>query len=129
MSLRGVSRRDAKQLNQQDWGGLIVLIGPDGTRYDTDIETGQPLKTLMTRNDKYRVIPDTGEDMLTSVPFVVLSLDSIPVAPKAGERWGMEIQFKEGGPLVYHDISDERSPEGGGSLGVIRLYPHEVTQL
>lgn len=130
MSLRATVSEDMKTLNQKDWGFLVELVAGDtGITYKTDAETGEPLKSVQTLRDTERVIPDDGEDQTIDGPVVVMALSSLERIPQPGETWWLRAQYEPGGALVSKMISGIKAPEDGKSVGFIRLYAGEVSQL
>lgn len=128
MNLRQRASEDMKRQNIKDWGLLIKLRSSDGTLYDTDAETGEPLKTVMTLWDTSRTVPDDGEDQTIETPNVSMALSSLERVPQPGETWVSFVQFEPDGDLVTKEISEIRAPEGGRSVGFIRLYFQELSQ-
>lgn len=105
-----------------DFGLPVNLIGPDGIRYNDLI--GQVIFDIRRLN------PETGEEMTVSTPVVTLRRSSLSRIPKAGEKWIVEIPET---PSTTADkkqyiISPTRAPEGGASIGFIRLYLQDVEQ-
>lgn len=128
-NLRVRAAEDARQLNTRDWGLLIELIGPDGIKYDIDKESGEPLKAIQLLYDRTRIIPETGEDMIVPEPIVVLSRLSLERVPIPGEKWTVRIQESPTSlVMIDYIISPTRSPEGGKSLEMIRLYLQKIEQ-
>lgn len=129
LNLRVRAAVDCKRLNIRDWGLLIELIAPDGIKYNTDIETGEPLKALMTLYDRTRIIPETGEDVIVPEPIVTLSRLSLERIPAPGEKWTVRIQKSPTSEdFLDYIISPTRAPEGGKSLEIIRLYLQKLEQ-
>lgn len=133
-NLRAVAKDDVRTLNLADWPLPVVLIAPDGTRYDTDATSGEVLQAVQILYDYRRFNPSTGIDELINEPVVVMHRDSLAVIPAPGERWFIKfpldpdptIPEAEWGSFV---LSPTRAPEGGRSLGFIRFYPSKAVQL
>lgn len=120
---------DAKRLNLRDWSGVIELIDPDGNKYDIDNETGQTLKAVQILSDYRRIDPMTGETIVITEPIVVMARSSLSRIPQAGEIWSIKIQLDpQSETLENYLLTGDRSPEGGRSLGLIRLYPIKAEQ-
>lgn len=130
MNLRVKAAQDTKRLNVRDWGLLVELIDPDGNKYNTDAETGEPLRAVQILYDTASIIPETGSDMVVFVETVVLSTLSLARVPVAGEDWIIRIQKSPTDEtMVNYVISPTRAPEGGGSLELIRLYLQAAQQV
>ncbi|KPK96011.1 hypothetical protein AMJ80_02400 [bacterium SM23_31] len=128
-NLRVRAAQDAKTLNIKDWGLLAELVGPDGIVYNTDAETGEPLRTTQQLYDRTRIIPETGEDLIVSETISCFSRLSLERIPQAGENWAIRIQESPTNEtLVDYVLSPTRAPEGGKSLEQIRLYLQKVEQ-
>lgn len=130
MSLRYLAANDVRELNNRDWGQPIKLTDPDGIRYETDNVTGDTLKAAQILYDYRKIDPNTGEEITVHEPIVTISKKSLARVPEPGERWYIEMQVApdEDSALESRVISEIRAPEGGGSLGFIRLYPGKVKQ-
>lgn len=98
----------------------VTLTAPDGERY-TGL-TGQVLYDIVRLN------PDTGERITVSTPVVTLRRSSLPRVPQPGENWLVEIPESPlaGAPMVQKVTSGVRPPQGGASLGMIRIYLQDV---
>jgi len=130
MGLRSLSRSDSRVLNNKDWGMLIELTAPDGTVYNTDSITGDPLVSMMTLNDAVRLDPDTGETIVVGEPIISIHRDSLVRVPAPGEKWFIKLQLNpDSDTMTSFMLSPTRSPEGGASLGFIRLYLQKVKQV
>jgi len=127
--LRIRAAEDAKRLNIKDWGLLVELISPDGIIYNKDKENGEPLKALSILYDRVTIIPETGEDMTVPEPTVTLSRLSLIRIPEVGENWIVKIpESPTSENMMDYMISPTRSPEGGKSNELIRLYLQKVEQ-
>jgi len=102
--------------------GLTTLVAPDGA-----VQSG--LKALILY-DYRRVNPETGEPVVVHEPVIVLRRSSLTRVPLAGEKW--EIRFpispRAGAPIASFLLDGKRAPEGGETIGFIRLYPVKVGQ-
>jgi hypothetical protein len=132
MNLRELAVSDSKSLNIKDWGLVVQLISPSGIKYNTDNETGEILKAKQILYDYRKLDPSTGEEITVNEPVVVMARSSLAVIPKAGEKWVMKFPAdpnqSETATLSEFVLSETRAPEGGRSLGDIRLYPQKVVQ-
>lgn len=102
--------------------GQVTLIDPDGVVYSG-------LKSLVFY-DYRRVSPETGEPVVVHEPVVILRRSSLTRIPLAGEKW--EIRFpvspRAGAPIASFLLDGKRAPEGGETIGFIRVYPVKVGQ-
>lgn len=122
MGLRERTERDLARTLEGRWSLPVNLVNPDGVR--TDGLRGQILYDIVRMN------PETGEMVTVSTPVVTLRRSSLARIPIAGERWLVEIPAtpEETGALVPYIISADRPPEGGASIGFIRIYLQQVEQ-
>lgn len=130
-NLRELAVADMKQYNIADWGLKIELVDPDGTRYDTDDETGNELKAVQVLYDYRKLDPNTGEEITINEPIIVVARSSLARIPIAGEKW--QVKFPNDPSTTDaletdYFIDPTRAPEGGRSLGFIRLYPTKKVQ-
>jgi hypothetical protein len=129
MGLRDRVRQDCKALNQKDWGQLITLIDPTGNIINIDATTGDPLRALQILYDYRRVNPSTGGEMIVNEPVVILHRDSLIRVPQPGEKWIIKMPIDINSTVIQDFIiTPTRSPEGGRSIGFIRLYPQKAKQ-
>lgn len=129
MSLRTRAIDDMKRLNLRDWSDIVELTDPDGIKYDTDNVTGEILKAVQILYDFQKFDPNTGEMVTVNEPVVSMARSSLARVPEAGERWHIRIPIDTGSTtLVDFVLSATRPPEGGRSLGFIRLYPQKAKQ-
>jgi hypothetical protein len=114
-------------LNNSQWGLRITLIGPDGTVYDNDAISNEPLRAAQILYDYKRVDPKTGGDMTVNQPVVTVARQSLPVIPLNGEKWIIKMPLDPDqsvdAPLVDFVFTQTRAVEGGRSIGFIRFYP------
>jgi hypothetical protein len=131
MNLRKLAVKDVKNLNVKDWGIPLELMGPDGTWYRTDNETGALLQALQVTYDYRKLDPQTGLEVIVNEPVITVSLSSLARIPIAGERWIVRIpvDISHLDVFVNFVLTEDRAPEGGASLGFIRLYPQKAVQL
>ena len=131
MNLRQRTIIDMKTQNLKNWSMPITLIDPNGIKYDTDNETGEDLKAIQILYDYQVENPDTGVPMTIKEPVVVIALSSLSRVPQPGERWIINIPLSPSDPytLSPYMITADRPPEGGESLGFIRIYPEKADQL
>jgi len=107
----------------------VILVDPDGVTHDAvgdgDIPlTGQVLYDTVVED------PVTGGRVVINEPIVVLRRSSLTRVPVAGEKWSVKIPIDPSttGTLVTHMIDPTKSPEGGRSIGFIRLYLKKAVQ-
>lgn len=129
-NLRALAVTDVREQNLKDWSLPVIMQDPDGNTHNTDAITGEDLKAIMIQYDYRKFNPDTGEEIVINEPIVTMARDSLSRVPLAGERWHLRFPLDPGIPDVLSDfvIDETRAPEGGRSLGFIRLYPHKAEQ-
>jgi hypothetical protein len=132
--MRAQIEKDLGVTLEGDYGLPVELTGPDGEEITTsansvDPQNPEPLygQVLYTTT---RMNPDTGEEMVVNEPVVVLRRSSLSRIPEPGENWF--VRFPKD-PDRTAELSDfaftpDRAPEGGRSIGFIRLYPHKAEQ-
>lgn len=122
MNLRELSEKDLGRSLEGEWSLPVNLIDPDGARYDG--LRGQVLFDIV------RVNPETGEEVTVQTPVVTLRRSTLARIPAPGENWIVEIPAtpSEAAAKVQHVLSPTRPPEGGASIGFIRLYLQAVEQ-
>lgn len=121
MNLRERVERDLAVSLEGRWGLPVILTSPDGERQG-DLK-GQVLYGIR------RIDPDSGNEIVVDTPAVTLRRSSLTRVPLAGERWIVEIpaSVTDATMKPYH-LTPDRPPEGGKSVGFIRLYLQEVEQ-
>lgn len=122
MNLRELAEKDLGRSLEGEWSLPVNLIDPDGARYDG--LRGQVLFDIV------RVNPETGEEVTVQTPVVTLRRSALSRIPAPGENWIVEIPAtpSEAAAKVQHVLSPTRPPEGGASIGFIRLYLQAVEQ-
>lgn len=122
VNLRELTESQLEKSLEGIWSLPVNLVSPDGVRYD-DLR-GQVLFDIV------RVNPETGEDMTVQTPVVTLRRSSLTRIPEPGEKWIVEIPVtpNEAAVKVQYVLSPTRPPEGGASIGFIRLYLQAVKQ-
>ena len=130
MNLRELAVIDLRVLNNRDWGLPIEMISPDGITYDTDAITGEQLKAAQILYDYRKINPDTGEEITVHEPIVSIAKGSLARVPIPGEKWYIRMPIEPSESAAYEKrvLTPIRQPEGGSSLGFIRLYPGKVIQ-
>lgn len=108
----------------------VSLIAPDGTIQstkkgdrDTDL-TGQILYDTVVED------PVTGGRVVINEPIVTLRRSSLIRVPEARETWSVKIPLdpNDPGTLTTFILDPTKSPEGGRSIGFIRLYLKKAVQ-
>lgn len=122
MGLRERVERDLAVTLEGKWSLPVNLMSPDGVR--TDGLRGQVLY------DTVRLNPETGEDVVTDMPVITLRRSSLVRIPQPGENWFIEVPEtpSEEATMIPYMMSSVRPPEGGRSIGFIRIYLQEVEQ-
>jgi len=130
VNLREQVEKDLGESLESEWGLPVVLIDPDGTKYDTS--ANDPTKPLVGQvlYGKKEFNLDTGQDIYINTPIVTLRVTSLARVPVNGEKWGIKMPTSPSttAPLVDF-IFKGRPLEGGTSLGFIRIYPQKAEQV
>lgn len=120
MNLRERVERDLSFTLEGRWGLPVTLIGPDGVRQSNLL--GQVLYDIVRLN------PETGEEVVVETPVVTLRRSSLVRIPQPGEKWLVEIPVTPSLTATTEQYALGKPPEGGRSLGVIRLYLQKIEQ-
>lgn len=115
VNLREQCESDLEFSLEGEWSLPVHLVDPDGGRHEYK---GQILY------DTIRMDPETGEQIVLNQPIVVLRRSSMSRVPIAGERWQIRIPVSPAAdaPLADFIVDSTKPPEGGASIGFIRLY-------
>ena len=129
-NLRTRAIKDLKNQNIKNWGTSVEFIDPDGIVYNTDNETGKPLRTLQTLYDRRDENPDTGEPITVHEPVIVQARSSLSRIPAPGEQWSIRFPLDptDENTLSNYVFNSDRSMGEGNSLGFIRIYPFRLVQ-
>ena len=128
--LRAIIERDLGETLEGDFGLPVRLVSPEGI---TQIKSANdPENDLMGQvlYDYAILDPDSGAEVVVHEPVVTLrrtSLNEIPsCAP--GKNWLIKIPAtpSEEAEKVTYRIG--RTPEGGATIGIIRLYCEAIEQ-
>lgn len=129
VNLRERSEQDLAFSLEREWALPVVLIDPDGNTLDTNQNTGEPL-TGQVLYDSVKDNPQTGATVVTNKPVVSLRRTSLARIPKPGEKWIVQIPVDPSTTAILEsfEIDMQRPPEGGRSIGFIRIYLRRVKQ-
>jgi hypothetical protein len=129
VNLREIAESELRFTVGGEFGLPAVLTDPDGKVWDTDANTGEPLKAQVLY-DTNTENPDTGALITSKEPIAVFQKTSLGRIPASNEKWIVEIPTvpSETAPLQKFVISRDRPPRGGNSLGIIVLYLQKVRQ-
>ena len=125
----GITLEDPKQ-----WGLPVELTGPGGIEIKTSANSPDPQNPLplygQVLYNTVRVNPETGEEMVTASPVIVLRRSSLSRVPLDGEKWFIKFPKDPSltASLSNYALTPDRATEGGRSIGFIRLYPVKVVQ-
>lgn len=123
VNLRQRAEIDLQTTLEKEWKIPVVLISPDGVVYDKSVNDNKPLGGQVLY-DTLVLNPETGDTFVTNNPVVTLRRSSLARVPLSEETWIVKIPTSpdEGAPIEDFVIDPTRSPEGGKSIGFIRLY-------
>lgn len=130
VNLREQVEQDLGESLESEWGLPVVLIAPDGVKYDTSAnDAAKPLVGQVLYGKK-EFNPDTGQDVYINTPIVTLRVTSLERVPQNGEKWGIKIPTQPSTTAQLVDFIFQGRPlEGGTSLGFIRIYPQKMAQV
>lgn len=124
MNLRVRAEADLKTSLEGEWGLPVILIDPEGVvQSKSKNDPDDDLKGQILYD--HRILDlETGMEITVNTPVVTLRISSLNRIPKDAETWGMKF------PLTPNPDAPKttfvllgRPPEGGASIGFIRLYP------
>lgn len=103
-----------------DWALPVELTGPNGSQS----VVGMILYDTITLN------LETGQPIIANNPVVVLRVASLNPVPKAGETWMIKIPTTPSLTATKQEfiMDSDRAPEGGASIGYVKLYLRKVVQ-
>lgn len=116
------------------WGLPVELTGPGGIEYKTSANSPDPQNPLplygRVQHTTVRTNPETGEEMVTADPVIVLRRSSLSRIPLDGENWFIKFPKDPSltADMANYALTPGRATEGGRSIGFIRLYPTKVVQ-
>ena len=121
INLRALAEKDLSQTIEAEFAIPVTMISPKGERI-TKTVNGKPLagRVLWTRKE---INLEAGEPVTVPFPVVTLRESSLPVVPKTGEKWYIEIPSgpRPGSPMTSYLLDAASVVETGRSLGVISL--------
>ena len=128
-NLRQKAESDLQSTLEREYKIPVILIDPDGVTYDTSENDGLPLGGQVL-SDSISFNPETGDQIISPNPIVTLRRSSLTRVPAPGETWIVKIPTSpvEGASVEDFVIDPTRSPEGGRSIGFIRLYLRRAEQ-
>jgi len=135
VNLREKVAADLKKTLNREWELPVTLIDPDGTIITEIADPADPLVPERLGGqilyDIVRTNPDTGEEVVINKPVVTLRRAALSRVPAAGEKWIVKIPVDPSQTATLEDfiIDSTRPPEGGRSIGFIRLYLRRALQL
>lgn len=129
MNIRARSEQLLARSLEGSFGLPVILVGPDGRTYDTRVSDGRQLKGQILF-DYVDADSGTGMTFVVHAPVVTLRRSSLERVPAPGEKWLVRIPMSNDpyAEIVTHALSPDRAPEGGDSVGLIRLYLQAVEQ-
>jgi hypothetical protein len=128
-NLMALAESDLADSIEGELGMPVILTAPDGTVYAKNAHnTALPLLGMI-RFDQTR-ITETGEVLVTPNPQVTLRRSSLSRIPVYGETWSILIPSGPADAVADTRwmLDTTRVPEGGLSIGFIRLYLQKAAQ-
>ncbi|MFP3041887.1 hypothetical protein LQZ19_08700 [Treponema primitia] len=121
MNLRALAEHDLETTLTGDFGLPVMLIPPDGDRFDTTAD-GRPLKGRFLWSQP-TVDLDTGEKVSVPAPVLTLRRSDLIRVPETGENWFVDgpKDSCEDAEYTTYKIDTTHALDGGKSLGKIRL--------
>ena len=130
VNLREQAELDLGKTLEGVFGLPVILIDPDGNIQSKSANDPDADLTGQVLYDTVKTSPDTGEDVVVNNPIVVLRRSSLDRVPAPNENWVVKIPVSPSVTAEKEDfiISPTRPPEGGTSIGFIRLYLQRIEQ-
>lgn len=115
INLRELVESDLAITLEGEWGLPVELTAPDGT---TQTVNGR------VDTDSIKLNPETGEAVIVDEPKVTLRRSSLMQVPEAGQYWHIKMPIAPNRLATKYDflLAPDRAPEGGRSIGYIKLY-------
>jgi hypothetical protein len=111
---------DLQEILEGSFSLPIVLFGPDGERQDLN---GQVVYETI------EIDPQSGSEVIVEKPVVTVRRSSLSRVPLFGEPWSVQIPGTPSRTATMVTYMLERPPEGGRSIGFIRLYLMKAAQV
>ena len=120
-TLRAQAVEDLRTTLEGEFGMVVTLIAPDGSKIDTT-KDGLPLKGRVLYSQA-RTNLETGERISVPEPLVILRRASLSRIPQTGENWAVSIPEgpAAGAALVTYALDGSQAVGSGESLGFVRL--------
>ena len=129
-NLRVTQEKDLQDCIEGEFGSDIILIDPDGNKYDENANDSTKNLRGMIRYFKTSFNPETGEPVIDHSPSVNIRITSLTRVPQDGENWYIEMPVSpaSGAPNVQFLFTTDRALEGVTDMGTITIFPSEVSQ-
>ena len=129
VNLREQLEEDLGETLENEWGLPVVLIAPDGVKYDTSANDATLPLTGQVLYGKKEFVPETGQEIYINTPIVTLRISSLARVPQNGETWSIQIPTSPSTTAALITFIFKGRPlEGGASLGFLRIYPQKAAQ-
>lgn len=128
INLRELAESDLATTIEGETSLPVELVCSDGTVQSMSKNDPENHLSGQVLFDRAVEDPETGAEVIVRKPVVTLRRSSLDRIPMAGERWIVKIPEtpSTSATLVSHRL--ERPPQGGGSIGTIRLYVVKIAQ-
>ena len=129
MNLRERVERDLARTLEGVFSLPVELVDPDGNEITASLNDDLGLRGQIIY-DTVKLNPDTGGEIVINNPVVSLRRSSLARVPEPGEKWLVRIPIEPSTTAAKQNfiISPTRPPEGGRSLGFIRIYLQKAEQ-
>jgi hypothetical protein len=129
--LRAIIEADTYETLEGDFGLPVELLNPtDGIRQTNSVNN--PTEELMGQifYETMNMRPETGLDIVVHKPWVSLRRSSLERVPSAEDYddWIVRIPIRPSRTATKVSHRIHRPPEGGESIGFIRLYLEKIEQ-
>jgi hypothetical protein len=113
--------------DSDDWGLPVILISPDGVEQSKSANDPTADLTGQILYDTTVIDPETGLQMIVSIPVVTLRRSSLNRIPVAGEKWIVQVPETPDASAAKVDHMLQRI-ESGKAIGFVRLYLNRAEQ-
>ena len=129
VDIRELAESDLSVTLEGDYGLPVELTDPNGVIYKTKKDSTDLLQGQILY-DQVRADPATLESMVVNNPIVSLRRCSLDRIPLAGETWHVRIPITPSVDAEKVDflIDADQPPEGGASIGFIKLFLKKAVQ-
>ena len=126
-NIRTLAEKDLAHTLEGEFAVPIILISPYDGKKITETVDGRPLagRVLWSHQE---INPETGESVIVPTPVVDLRVSSLPIVPKSGEKWLVQIpsDLTVNAPMKNYLLDEASVVEVKRNFGIVSLPLVEV---